>query len=220
MPGDFGGSGHTDLLFYDAGAHTGEFYATTGNGGISQIHINTDWRSSWTRIVPGQFSREGRTDLLFYEGATGVAEFYATSNGRISLLAQHTNWRTNWTNIVPGVYAPLRGIRLHVKVLTSADPLLDPDDAGVDARGLRPRRPARPPRLHREPQPAEPAQSRNRQVRRWGFGDNITGEVADLYSNRRFVAGRQSGDLLHPGHHAGFLEWLRAPSVRTARRGK
>jgi hypothetical protein len=138
--------------------------------------------------VPGQFSREGRTDLLFYEGATGVAEFYATNNGRISLLAQHTNWRTNWTTIVPGVYAPLRGIRLHAKIL------MTPTNFSVQAMlasmrevyvraGLRV--------LLGSTESLNLPNLLDLETGKCGsgFGDNITGEVADLYSNRRFVQG-------------------------------
>jgi hypothetical protein len=56
IPGEFGGSRFlTDLLFYDAGAGTGEFYTTDGQGGITQLSQHTNWRSSWTQIIPGTY---------------------------------------------------------------------------------------------------------------------------------------------------------------------
>jgi hypothetical protein len=103
IPGNFGGNGFTDLLFYDAAAGTGEFYTTDGQGGIRQLALHTNWRTSWTQIVPGNFGGNGFTDLLFYEAPSGTGEFYATNGqGGISQLALHTNWRSSWTRIIPG----------------------------------------------------------------------------------------------------------------------
>jgi hypothetical protein len=67
IPGDFGGSGRTDLLFYEQSTGTGEFYTTDGAGNISLLKNHTGWRQSWKDIIPGDFGGSGRTDLLFYE---------------------------------------------------------------------------------------------------------------------------------------------------------
>src|SRR5947209_8392707 len=50
-PGNFSGRAWSDLLFYDPGAGTGEFYTTEG-GNIRLLKTQTGWRSSWTIIVP------------------------------------------------------------------------------------------------------------------------------------------------------------------------
>ncbi len=118
VPGNFGGNGATDLLFYDPSALTGEFYATTGSGGIEQIRQHTDWRGSWTEILPGEFGGSGHTDLLFYDRTDGTGQFYSTDgHGGISEVRTHTDWRRSWSTIVPGVFAPLQAMRLHLKIL-------------------------------------------------------------------------------------------------------
>ena len=103
VPGNFdAATGMTDLLFYEAPTGTGEFYATDGQGGMSQMQMHTGWRSSWTQIIPGSFGGGVHTDLLFYEGETGTAEFYTTDGvGGISLLRTLTGWPTNLSAIVP-----------------------------------------------------------------------------------------------------------------------
>jgi len=117
IPGKFGGSaGLTDLLFYDAAAGKGEFYATGGHGELFPLNKYTDWRTSWTYIVPGHFRVPPQspapppaavTDLLFYDASAGTGEFYTIDKpGRISLLKQHTNWRHSWARIIPGLFAP------------------------------------------------------------------------------------------------------------------
>jgi hypothetical protein len=120
IPGQFGGSGFTDLLFYDS-AGTGEFYTTDGHGEISLLKTHTGWQSSgrpWTQIIPGQFGGSNFTDLLFYDSA-GTGEFYTTDgHGGISLLKTHTGWRSSWTQIIPGEFGheSIR-VRLHFKSL-------------------------------------------------------------------------------------------------------
>jgi hypothetical protein len=105
IPGQFGGSGFSDLLFYDASAGTGEFYATDNQGRIALLRQQTGWRSSWTHIIPGNFGGSGFTDLLFYDSA-GTGAFYTTDGqGGISLLRTHTGWQSAgnpWTHIIPG----------------------------------------------------------------------------------------------------------------------
>ena len=103
VPGNFGGSSFTDLLFYDPVTGQGEFYATDGNGGMSLLTQHSGWRRNWRLIVPGNFGGGSFTDLLFYDPVTGQGEFYATDgNGGMSLLTQHNGWRRDWTQIVPG----------------------------------------------------------------------------------------------------------------------
>jgi hypothetical protein len=55
IPGDFGGSGFTDLLFYDAAAGNGQFYATE-QGSIKLLKEHTNLRKTWTQIVLGLFA--------------------------------------------------------------------------------------------------------------------------------------------------------------------
>jgi hypothetical protein len=102
VPGDFGGDGRTDLLFYDRNAGHGEFYTTDGSGGITLLKAQPGWRTTWDIIVPGNFGGSGRTDLLFYDRETGTGQFYSTDGGAIHELRTYTNWRTSWDLIIPG----------------------------------------------------------------------------------------------------------------------
>jgi hypothetical protein len=67
VPGQFGGDGRTDLLFYDREGKLGSFWATNGSGGIVALGDHGGWRDSWRTIVPGYFNVDGWTDLFFYE---------------------------------------------------------------------------------------------------------------------------------------------------------
>jgi hypothetical protein len=110
IPGKFGGSSSfADLLFYDAAAGLGQFYATDGRGGIHLLREQPSLRTGWTHIIPGKFGGTGvSTDLLFYDAAAGLGQFYAINGpGRISLLKQHTDWPTSWKQIVPGRFREL-----------------------------------------------------------------------------------------------------------------
>jgi hypothetical protein len=102
IPGQFGGDGFTDLLFYEASSGTGEFYATDDQGGLRQLAQHANWRTSWRHIVPGSFGGNSRTDLLFYDAAAGTGEFYTTNEGRLELLHGYSDWRASWSAIVPG----------------------------------------------------------------------------------------------------------------------
>ena len=74
IPGSFGGSGYSGLLFYD-GAGTGEFYEVNSQPEMTLLKTHTGWQSygrPWTHIIPGDFWRpvdpheRNYTDLLFY----------------------------------------------------------------------------------------------------------------------------------------------------------
>jgi hypothetical protein len=102
IPGNFGGSGFTDLLFYERDTGYAEFHTTDGQGNPSVLRTHDYWRKSWTQIIPGNFGGSGFTDLLFYERAAGFGEFYTTDGaGGMSWLRTHDNWRPSWTQIVP-----------------------------------------------------------------------------------------------------------------------
>jgi len=102
VPGDFGGNGRTDLLFYDRNAGYGEFYTTNDAGGITLLKAQPSWRTTWDIIVPGNFGGSGKTDLLFYDRETGTGQFYSTDGGAIKELRTYTNWRRSWDLIIPG----------------------------------------------------------------------------------------------------------------------
>jgi hypothetical protein len=123
IPGNFGGSGYTDLLFYDPSSGTGEFYTTDGSGGMLPLQTYTNWRTTWTQIIPGHFGGDAHTDLLFFDSMAATGEFYKTDgHGLISLLTQNPGWNKTW-QIVPGMYAPSLGIRVHVKILQTPNPV-------------------------------------------------------------------------------------------------
>ena len=46
VPGDFGGNGRTDLLFYDRNAGQGEFYTSDDAGGITLLKAQPGWRNT------------------------------------------------------------------------------------------------------------------------------------------------------------------------------
>lgn len=98
--------GRKDLLFYDRGASTGEFYATGKVGDMHRISSQTNWRNSWSMIVPGSFTAPEAMDLLFYEASHGAAEFY-TSDGRgnMSLIRAYNTFRTSWSIILTGKFS-------------------------------------------------------------------------------------------------------------------
>jgi len=107
VPGTFNDSQFSGLLFYDAGAGTGEFYATDGKGKITPLAAHTDWRTNWTLIVSGHFTAGEFSDLLFYEGATGYAELHRTDGkGGINFVASF-NWDKGWSHLVPGNFLGL-----------------------------------------------------------------------------------------------------------------
>ncbi|MGA1789989.1 MAG: hypothetical protein ACMUIM_00765 [bacterium] len=105
IPGNFGGSGYTDLLFYDPTRGEAEFDTTDGKGGMRRLKSHYNWRRTWSHIIPGNFGGSGYTDLLFYDPTRGEAEFYTTDGkGGIRRLESHRNWRRTWSHIIPGNY--------------------------------------------------------------------------------------------------------------------
>jgi hypothetical protein len=103
VPGTFGGSGFTDLLFYRGTLGEGLFVTTNGNGNITDLRQHLGWDRDWDLIVPGNFGRSGFTDLLFYRRSVGEGLFVTTDgNGNITDLRQHTDWDRDWDLIIPG----------------------------------------------------------------------------------------------------------------------
>jgi hypothetical protein len=100
--------GTSELLFYDPGAKTGEFYAVNGQADITIQIQRSDFRPSWTRILPGRFSQQAfGSTVLFYDAANHTGEFYG-SDGTGSLTqvgSTHTDWRSSWTQIVRGHFS-------------------------------------------------------------------------------------------------------------------
>ena len=124
IPGNFGGSGYSDLLFYDAQTGDASFYLSDGSGGIQSIkEIIGGWKTFWTHIIPGNFGGGKLTDLLFYDGARGSAVFYVNSGNAQMKPVQAIGpggWNTGISHIIPGnfgggeltdllFYNPLKG---------------------------------------------------------------------------------------------------------------
>ncbi len=106
VPGNFGGDGFGDMLFYNSLNGFAMFVTTDGAGGIRELKLHRDWDKGWNMIVPGDFGGDGYTDLLFYKRATGHGAFYSTDGrGGINLLSSYSNWDTTWDIIVPGSFA-------------------------------------------------------------------------------------------------------------------
>ncbi|MEU9457091.1 hypothetical protein [Streptomyces sp. NPDC048277] len=108
VPGHFGGvTGLTDLLFYDGSNGVAKFFASAGDGTVTQIgETRTGWRRNWTHVVPGHFKQgAAQTDLFFYDTASGDAEFWATDVqlGTIHIGRGIPGWRQGFgALIVPG----------------------------------------------------------------------------------------------------------------------
>jgi hypothetical protein len=103
VPGNFDGSGTTDLFFYSRTRGEGKFFRTDGSGNILlQSHLST-MSKNWDQIVPGDFDGNGTTDLFFYERIRGIAQFWSTNGtGGISLIRGYVGIRNSWDLIVPG----------------------------------------------------------------------------------------------------------------------
>jgi hypothetical protein len=102
VPGNFGGSTGTDLLFYDSTTGEGVFYSINEQGDLKLLRVYQGWRKTWLHIVPGKFSGNSYTDLLFYDPDMGEAEFYAIEKpGNMRLIKRHSKWRKTWSQLVP-----------------------------------------------------------------------------------------------------------------------
>jgi hypothetical protein len=216
VPGNFGGSGLTDLLFYNASLGVGDFY-TFEQGEMIPLAQHTGWRGSWTLIVPGNFSGGGATDLFFYDATEGTGEFYSTQQGVLSLLNRHAGLRNSWQTIVPGQFAPSKQVRLHLKVLVppqvSVDAMVDGIRQVYVRAGLRvfigSIETLNLPNL---------LDIEIGSCRSGGIGDNITGDVADLFRHRhlattddiviyfvRSTNPASAGCAKYPGERAGAV---------------
>ncbi len=100
VPGKFGGSAHTDLLFYDRQNGDAKFFTTDGLGNLSLLKYHTGWRKTWDMIIPGEFGGSSGTDILLYDARNQIARFYSVSGGNLTLLKQHTGWQ-DWDQIIP-----------------------------------------------------------------------------------------------------------------------
>jgi len=217
IPGNFGGNGFTDLLFYEASTGTGEFYATNGQGGITQLQQHTNWRETWTQIIPGDFGGNSFTDLFFYEGSTGTGEFYSCNGaGDINLLKQHNQyWQLPYTLVIPGLFAPLQAVILHIKVLkqplTSIQVQLEEIREAFVSAGIRV--------IVKSIETLDLPHLLDIDINcEGGYGDNITGDVAELYRHRANVGKNElaiyylnstnpplGGCAKYPGEKAGAV---------------
>ena len=107
VPGNFGGGGLGDFLFYDKAAGVAEFWGTDETGqNLTLLRRYTNWSPGTTHIVPGNFggtSATGQTDLLLYNASTGGAAFFDVwGQGNINAMKGYNNWSTGTTHIVPG----------------------------------------------------------------------------------------------------------------------
>ena len=72
VPGRFGGSGITDLLFYGQygpKASQAMFVRVDNAGQLTPFKTYNDWDPGWDMVVPGLFGGPGQTDLLFWKRA-------------------------------------------------------------------------------------------------------------------------------------------------------
>jgi hypothetical protein len=108
VPGDFGGSHYTDLLFY-YGAYfpsvgRGLFARTDGSGNVLPIKQHNNWDPNWSHIVPYRsLTGVDVSNLLFYKFAKGEALFAKYDrNGDISTIKKYNDWDKGWHTIVSG----------------------------------------------------------------------------------------------------------------------
>jgi len=101
-------TGSNELLFYDPGAGTGEFYAVNGQADLTIQFQDSSFRPSWARILSGNFSQQAsKTTIMFYDAANHTGEFYR-SDGTGTLVqvgSSLTDWRSSWTQIVKGHFS-------------------------------------------------------------------------------------------------------------------
>ena len=114
MTGNFSGSPHDDLLFYDKEAGFGEFHIVRSNSALERLASHDNWRKSWQHVVSGQFLQDAAFDgLFFYEEGSFHAEFYSTDgHGGISRIDVDpgNQFRLPWQAILSGQFVPNLGI--------------------------------------------------------------------------------------------------------------
>jgi hypothetical protein len=114
ITGHFSSSQYDDLLFYDKGAGSGEFYKTDGNGGMTLFSEHDNWRNTWRQVLSGQFLQNSTYDgLLFYEESSGYTELYSTNgHGNISQIDVNlgNQWALPWQVILAGEFTPNIGL--------------------------------------------------------------------------------------------------------------
>ena len=106
----------TDLLFYEAGPGSTEFYDTDGTGAIATRRPSPEWgsRPGFTQVVPGTFTRLsgelGLTDAFFYNEVDGEGEFWSSDweFNRFFLVRRRGDLEIGWTQLVPGVFRQTR----------------------------------------------------------------------------------------------------------------
>lgn len=112
IPGNFGKSDYTDLLFYDSRKGDAEFYFSDGKGNLARkgSGIRGGWKIGWSHIIPGNFGGGSLTDLLFYDESSGDTAIYLnTGDASLSLKrsqkADKAGQKTEWSQIIPGNFA-------------------------------------------------------------------------------------------------------------------
>lgn len=113
VAGDFGGgTGLTDLLFYNASTGASAFRAVTAAGALQPIGTDATWRQTWTSIVTGNFGGQtGRSDIMLYDSSVGEGWFYAIGdNATLEELGHSGGWRTTWKQIISGNFGGGTGL--------------------------------------------------------------------------------------------------------------
>jgi len=97
-----------DLVLYDAGDGTLEFWRTDGEGGLARFGSAHRTRRTWSLIVGGRFALDpqlGRDALMCYDRAAGVAEFFGvTPSGGLVSLGVLSAMRMTYTACVTGAF--------------------------------------------------------------------------------------------------------------------
>jgi hypothetical protein len=119
VPGSFGGSGFTGLLFYDQMAGYGAVYDTDGSGNLIKLQEYDDWRNSWTHIITVRFPDSVWPGVVFYDRTAGRLEVYASDGwGFLAPLFETDSWPTHWTHVVSGNFSSGAQLFFYVKART------------------------------------------------------------------------------------------------------
>jgi hypothetical protein len=104
VAGQFGGTGQTDLLLYNARSGIARIYTTGAGGSISLLASFSGWQE-WDTIVAGQFGGGGHSDLFLYSRTRGEGKFFVSDgSGGLTLLQTYTALNKNWDQIAVGDY--------------------------------------------------------------------------------------------------------------------